>query len=237
MNFIDNFIIKYFNILIHKISYLNEAMVVAAGNHLIKGGIIVAILWYLLFKKEESLSKSIEIKEKVILTVYACILAILAGRSLAILLPYRARPILSTDYDFAYHINKFSYLNTWSSFPSDHAVLFFSLATGIFFINKKLGIFSFAYVFIVVGLPRIFLGFHYPSDILAGGLVGILITWLVSKNKIILSLSNKTLILSKKFPGLFYAGLFLLTFQIATMFNASRAIAGSIIHLLKEILF
>jgi undecaprenyl-diphosphatase len=149
------------------------------------------------------------------------------------MLPYRARPILNPNFNFTFELDKFSYLNTWSSLPSDHAVLFFSLATGTYLISKKWGIISFAYVIIFISFPRIYLGFHYLTDIIAGAGIGILITCIISCQKTIQLLSKKTLALSIKFPGVFYACFFILSYQIASMFEQTRAIASFLITLMK----
>jgi undecaprenyl-diphosphatase len=60
------------------------------------------------------------------------------------------------------------------SFPSQHSAVFATIATCIFFLNKKWGIF-FIIVAILVGLSRIVIGVHYPMDILGGFLVGLLV--------------------------------------------------------------
>ncbi len=60
------------------------------------------------------------------------------------------------------------------SFPSGHAMFFATLATSLFFVNKKLGIF-FAFIALVVGLSRVISGVHFPIDILAGYISGIII--------------------------------------------------------------
>ncbi len=58
-----------------------------------------------------------------------------------------------------------------SSFPSDHAAGFFSVAFALFFLRKwKTGI-VFLVVALLVGFARIFTGLHYLIDILGGVLV------------------------------------------------------------------
>jgi undecaprenyl-diphosphatase len=67
-----------------------------------------------------------------------------------------------------------------ASFPSGHAAFFFALAMAIYLQNKKLGLFFFVSAFLVT-IPRVFGGIHWPSDILAGALIGIFSGWLVHK--------------------------------------------------------
>ncbi|QIG51847.1 phosphatase PAP2 family protein [Nordella sp. HKS 07] len=56
------------------------------------------------------------------------------------------------------------------SFPSDSCTLYFSLAAIIFSENRLVGCFCFIWVLVMVGVPRVVFGWHYPSDI-AGSLV------------------------------------------------------------------
>ena len=57
------------------------------------------------------------------------------------------------------------------SFPSGHTSASFAAATAIYAINKKWGIA--AYIFAaVMGFSRLYLGVHFPTDVLAGALVG-----------------------------------------------------------------
>jgi undecaprenyl-diphosphatase len=67
-----------------------------------------------------------------------------------------------------------------ASFPSGHTVLAFALAFSIYFYNKKLGL-IFLFLATLVGLGRIYVGVHYPLDILGGILVGALSAFVVKK--------------------------------------------------------
>lgn len=58
------------------------------------------------------------------------------------------------------------------SFPSGHAAFYFALSVGIYLYNKKLGAAFFA-VSALMGVARIFVGVHWPADILGGALVGV----------------------------------------------------------------
>ena len=57
------------------------------------------------------------------------------------------------------------------SFPSDHAAAAFAIAFAILAHSRRAGV-AFLVVATLIGLSRIALGLHYPSDVLAGLLVG-----------------------------------------------------------------
>ena len=63
--------------------------------------------------------------------------------------------------------------STSYSFPSSHATNIFGLAT---ILSNKYRNFRFYFfsVALVVGISRVYVGVHYPFDVLAGALVGIL---------------------------------------------------------------
>lgn len=63
--------------------------------------------------------------------------------------------------------------NLSSSFPSGHAAFFFALALIVFSINRQWGWWYFILA-ALNGLSRIFVGVHWPFDILGGALVGII---------------------------------------------------------------
>src|SRR5581483_9262341 len=66
-------------------------------------------------------------------------------------------------------------LSQWdriNSFPSDTATLYFALSTVIFLEWRLAGALSYVWSFITAGICRAALGFHYPSDIAAGIVLG-----------------------------------------------------------------
>jgi membrane-associated phospholipid phosphatase len=56
------------------------------------------------------------------------------------------------------------------SFPSDHATVAFALAVGLWIVNRRLGIIA-AVLAAVEGFSRVYLGQHYPHDVLAGAVL------------------------------------------------------------------
>lgn len=60
------------------------------------------------------------------------------------------------------------------SFPSNHAVLAASAAVALWLVDRRLGV-SAAVLAILMGFSRVYVGAHYPHDVLAGFLLGALI--------------------------------------------------------------
>ena len=88
---------------------------------------------------------------------------------------FRPRPFVAENF-----IPLISQSSAEASFPSGHATLYFALSTTIYLHNKKAGILFYIGSFLIV-LSRVFVGIHWPSDILAGAVLGILTGWAVNK--------------------------------------------------------
>ncbi len=67
-----------------------------------------------------------------------------------------------------------------AAFPSFHAAFYFAIATIVYFYNKKVGLFFFL-ASLLISLARVFSGVHWPSDILAGVIVGVFSAWIIGK--------------------------------------------------------
>lgn len=64
------------------------------------------------------------------------------------------------------------------SFPSGHATFFFALSTAVYLYDRRWGTGFFAAT-ILITVSRVIAGVHYPSDILAGAVIGILTAYFV----------------------------------------------------------
>ena len=69
--------------------------------------------------------------------------------------------------------------NTYS-FPSGHASFFFAFAMAVYLFDKRWGAGAFAGA-TIMGLARVAAGVHYPTDIIAGAVVGVTAAYLVSR--------------------------------------------------------
>jgi len=124
----------------------------------------------------------------------------------------------------------------WSSFPSDHAALFFALATGISVVSPRLGWLVSAYVILAIAAPRIYLGLHYPTDLVAGAILGV--AAVVTANIPVLrrAVAGPAVSWASRHPPVFYALFFLFTFQVAVLFDQVRVASRVIAELAKAII-
>lgn len=88
---------------------------------------------------------------------------------------FRPRPFVAMD------VNQLVYHDPLEgSFPSGHALFYFALSYIIYAYNKKLGIAFYVFSLLIV-FSRVFVGIHWPSDILAGAIIGTLVAWGIDK--------------------------------------------------------
>ena len=217
MQAFDYSIVRFFNQFAHRYRMFDHIVVFLSNSDLIKGGLVMAvILWYWFYgRKDPRMNRSFLLS-----ALLGSLISLFFARFLAHALTIRIRPILDTALHFTRPsgVPNESNWTIWSSFPSDHAALFFALLTGVWLVSRRLGISLLIYVVIVICLPRIYVGIHYPSDILAGAALGILSVLLCSWSKIRERWTPTVLNWIDRWPGPAYALLFLLTFEIATLF-------------------
>lgn len=231
MNYFDTSIINFLNSLSQKLPLLNTFMLFIVDNDFIKGGVVVSIFWFFWFQEDENI---IYKRERIVISLISCIAAITVGRLLAKVLPFRSRPLINPDLSLLFPNKSVIHgLDMNSSLPSDHAVMFFALATGIFLVSRKIGVLTYLYVLFFICFPRIYLGLHYPTDILAGAIIGIIITLILSLDRISRPISQKILQFSLKYSGIFYVLFFWLTFQIGTMFDSGRYIGNFLFRIIR----
>jgi undecaprenyl-diphosphatase len=68
--------------------------------------------------------------------------------------------------------------STDASFPSDHTSLSFAIAFAVLLFDNVAGVLFLA-VAAIIGVGRLFIGAHYPGDVLAGMLVGLVSAFVV----------------------------------------------------------
>lgn len=192
---------------------------------------LVACLWGIWFA-EDNRQENRQTATRGMVGVFA---ALAVARLMQNLLPERVRPIHSGNPDFVAPFGSNSdVLEHWSSFPSDHAAISFALSTVIFRVSKPLGVASYIWSTFIICLPRLYTGMHYASDILAGAIIGVVTVLLaVSVMPIPAKMTAQMLSLQKRYSGVLYATLFILSYQVVIMFDDIRTTAMAVLNVLQ----
>lgn len=234
MNAFDTAILKFFNQFAERSWTFDSLMVLIGDTDWLKGYLILPLLWWAWFRR----TTSDEDRRRVLLTLCAALSALAIARLLQLMLPYRARPVHTAQLHFTlpYSFPTDS-LAGWSSFPSDHAALFFSLAAGLLLISPVIGGLALLHAGLIVSLPRIYLGLHYPTDLLGGAILGVTTMVLVWRFRSALhAVVEPALTWSRASPQFFYPAFFILTSELAHLFKDTRWVAETLWHIAKPLL-
>jgi undecaprenyl-diphosphatase len=223
MGAFDTDILKFLNQFAHHSRIFDGAMSAIARQAIFKGWVMVAILWWVWFTPGTA---NLRNRKVVVATLVGAVLAVVAGRLLADLLPFRERPINTPELGLVlpYGVSAAPF-RRWSSFPSDHAMVFFAISTGLWYVSKILGAGSALYVTCMIAFPRVYLGYHYPSDIVGGALFGILFGCLANLEVVRSRLAGGAMRWLDAHPASFYTGFFLFSMGLAALFDPLRDLA------------
>jgi undecaprenyl-diphosphatase len=231
MNIFDSWILESLNEYAQVSKPFDLLVAHIIENAMFKGTPFVLVLVYYWFQKSTKIKSR---REFITIGLFSSFVSLVIARLLALSLPFRARPFLNPDLHFVRPFGMTDLgLETWSSFPSDHAVLFFSLATTIFLLSRKAGIVAYLYAFFVVCFPRMYFGLHYPTDILVGAVLGVVLTLAFTNKRIMNPLVKMVSYISSRYSGMFYILFSFWLFQIATIFLEARHIMHRIFELLE----
>ena len=218
-NAFDTHIILFLNSFAHRSWTADAFIVLFTSNLFLKGALLASLFWWAWVHRSKT---STQQQQVLLFGVVTSIFSILVTRLLTLALPFRVRPLHNPELHFhsPYTVASDS-LAGWSSFPSDHMVLYACLATTIWLINRRVGTFALLYAVIFVGFPRVYAGYHYPTDILAGTAVGIGCGMLAQVRAIRDALTAPVLRWFQTRPAALQAFMFICTFEIAESFTSS----------------
>jgi undecaprenyl-diphosphatase len=160
----------------------------------------------------------------ILVMVPAVFIALVLNRMIATALPFRTRPMydqaipfINPHLDAAIHYN----METWSSFPSDTATYLFVMVAAFWLMSRRAGIVSGLYAMAFLFATRVYLGVHYPGDILAGAVLGAATMVALDRwggN----ALARRVLAFEAARPHWFYPIAFLCAYEVGTTFRDIR---------------
>ena len=231
MNGFDTAVLGFFNQLAQRSWAVDSLIMTISDSDALKGYLSLPLIWWAWFRVPHREDH----RQAVLLTILAAFAAMAVARALQLVLPYRPRPVHTAGLDFTLpHTMPADFLAGWSSFPSDHASLFFALAAGLWLVSPLVGAFAFLHAAVIVSIPRIYVGLHFPTDILSGACLGVTAVAVIWKwRAVFVKLVEPALAWSKTSPHLFYPAFFILTSELAHLFKDSRWLAESLWHMAK----
>ncbi len=195
-----------------------------ANSYFLKGGVLMVLLILSAAPARERFFSSYNLH--IVRTAGAIVISIFVARVLQLALPYRDRPIMAHNSEFAE-----TYYSGMSSFPSDHAVLMTTIATAIFIRNRTIGLIALAWTVAAILAPRIYLGLHHPSDILAGMALGAGVSWAMMRAPAPPGLQTWVETLETKHPAPLYFLALIFAVETARNFEDARALARTVLDM------
>ena len=227
VNAFDSGILLWLNRASQSSQTLNQWLEWLSNNDLAKGVLSLTMFWWAWNWKGDDRQ---ERRDVLFSGLLGALLSLVIGRAMQLFLPFRPRPMNNPELGFHLPLGVDQKMGDMSSFPSDHAALFFSLVTVLFLVWPLLGVLAGLEVAVVICLPRAYLGLHYPTDLLVGALIGVACVVLCTRPAIRPLLVRPAWKLLDRYPGLFYAGMFFLTFELATLFDSIRDLGSFAAH-------
>jgi membrane-associated phospholipid phosphatase len=200
---------------------------IAVYAAIVQGTIFVGIVGGLWYRPEDRKRQ----RETIIIMILAIAVSLIVNRTVSTLLPFRHRPMYALGANapsFEWHAD----LEHWSSFPSDTATFVFAIAAGFWLASRWWG-FAFGVLATSTSLARVYLGIHYPSDIVVGALLGVATTLALTREFVRRKIAAPILTMEARYPPYFYALFFVVLGELADGFPLTRRIGVAVVHLLR----
>jgi len=148
------------------LTYLGSAYAVA--------GVIVAMGWRM--RRHQCAWRAVAVACLCLALVYGVVAGAYNAIKYEVLRP---RPFVALGAELRVSADEVQAIRPNSSFPSGHAANAFMLATLLAALLRR-GLWPLWYgLALLVALSRVYLGLHYPGDVLAGAVLGSVLTWLL----------------------------------------------------------
>ncbi len=232
MNPVDAWVFSVFSHIPHHSTVIDGFTYVVMDSRLLKGGMLMSVLWWLWFAKSDQQTK---IRQIVLVSLLASFVSVALAKGLERAVPFRVRPVNNplVSAIFTYSAGS-KQIEDWlhSSFPSDHAALFLTIAFALFFVSRRVGMGVLLYVLAVIAFPRVYNGIHYATDILAGGGIALCSAMVFNIRPVRERLTTSVVAFAELKPVLFYPLFFMICFEVTDLFEDVRAFGSFFFRML-----
>ena len=223
MNAFDSTIIHFLSQFAFRFGFLDKLAIATTQLYLLRGLPMILPLWWFWFRDGPTRQRDREI---VIATIIASLCALAVGQLLEHWLPYRPRPLANPELGLHFLASSEGEFKNVNAFPSDHAMLWCAVATGVLVVSRRIGTFVMAYAILIIGMLRVYVGLHNPTDVLAGAALGVVMCLLLNRERVRQIIAAPVLHFSSRYQPLFHVGMFLLSFELVTQFDELRRVGS-----------
>jgi undecaprenyl-diphosphatase len=233
VNHCDAAVIQFFDQFADKSVTINLLVRDIGDSNLLKGGLFMAFFWWAWFRTKGDTTAR---RRYVVLSIIGALAVVIVARGMQLTLPFHDRPLYAaTNFVMPIGVHPAG-LSHWSSLPSDHAALFFALSLAVWYEARTLGYLAMIWTLVVICLPRIYLGYHYASDMVAGALLGLVMMAAIQRYLRNWNVTERIVQWEVGHRAAFYGLAFFATFETTILFYDIRELATDSMHVVKAVL-
>ncbi len=233
MRDLDYQFVSWLNQFAHRSQHFDELVFLISSNYVLKTALFIALLTWQCFEEDEGTT---ERRARLMFGLIASWTAVLFTRVISMTAPFQERPLRNPDLHLVlpYPVRPDA-ISGWSSFPSDNATLWFGMVACIFLVSRRAGFIALIHALIVVAFARMYLGYHYPTDILAGALIGVGTVSLFHVHVLRAAVTRVPIHWLQSQPQSFYAAFIFLLCLTATTFEPLYPLAHAAVAVVKKL--
>ena len=209
-------LVRALNRFAHHSLLLDRTMHALTTRDLLQGVPFIGMIWFLWFTSNDTLPRT-----RLLVGTIAAAFAGVLSRVMQLELPTHLRPLHQAQLGFVLPFGvEPDALNHFNSFPSDHGAVFFTLCAVIWRERPQLGMAAFFWA-VIIDFARVYEGFHFPSDVIGSIALGLVVLY---ASQALHGTRPVARVLETVQPraAWFYMAAFVMTFQIATLFDDVR---------------
>lgn len=187
--------------------------------------LLMSFIWFCWFRSDEPGKRA-----RVLVGTVMALGATVISRILQYTLHTHSRPIYDPALGFVKPSTlEVTKLNTWNSFPSDHTTLLAGLTITLWLVRSPLRV-PLVLLMGVIETSRVYMGAHYPSDLIGGTGLALMVVWATQTEPFIRA-GTWAVRFEETHRPFFYGIAFYFSYQMMTYFGDLRSFAAIILSL------